>query len=85
MNLTSDHGQKLEPGDRCRHGIAKDGRDVVDFAGGDDQWRQEAHYAALAPTQFQNQAALQAFALHQRRQPGKDRRMPQGIQLAWPS
>src|SRR5450830_2110910 len=79
---TYQAGKKLEAGDRCGQGTPEDLGDLIDLGGADHQRWQEAHHAAMTPTQLQNQAALEAFTLHQRRQLAVDRRVALDIERA---
>ena len=55
---------------------------LIDFRSADHQWRQETHHRAMAAAEFEDQATLEAFALHQGCQAGEGRRMTLGIQRA---
>src|SRR3990167_5514866 len=59
---------KLDAGHGRRQGAPENLGHLVDFASGDHQRWQKTHHTAMAPAQFQDQPALEAFALHQRRQ-----------------
>ena len=55
---------------------------LIDFRSADHQWWQEAHHRAMAATEFQDQASLEAFALYLGCQAGEGRRVTLGIQCA---
>lgn len=79
--ITKSPAGKLA-GQRRAEGAGETPGHLVDLFGADDQWRQEAHHAAVAAAQFEDQAAPQALALDPRGQGAVGRRMTEGIRLA---